>query len=101
MPGKEAYRRSMKRAFAKETRLKAKAMKREQKRGKLSNGGEAGERYGQRQDRASWGILSVPLDMTTIEDRVKGFIDVWEKRKTGELPPIDMRVTCQSYVVSR
>lgn len=41
MPGKEAYRRSMERAFAKETRLKAKAMKREQKRGKLSNGGEA------------------------------------------------------------
>jgi hypothetical protein len=41
MPGKEAYRRSMERAFAKGTRLKAKAMKREQKRGKLSNGGEA------------------------------------------------------------
>lgn len=34
--------------------------------------------------------------MTTIEDRVKGFVLVWEKRKAGELPPVDMRVTCQS-----
>lgn len=41
-------------------------------------------------------ILGVLLDMTTIEDRVKGFIEIWEKRKTGELPPVDMRVTCQS-----
>jgi hypothetical protein len=34
--------------------------------------------------------------MGSVEDRVKGFIEVWERRKAGELPPVDMRVTCQS-----
>lgn len=34
--------------------------------------------------------------MIGIDQRVKGFLEIWEKRKAGELPPIDMRVTCQS-----
>ena len=34
--------------------------------------------------------------MVGIEDRVKGFLETWEKRKAGELLPVDMRVTCQS-----
>jgi hypothetical protein len=41
-------------------------------------------------------ILRINFDMGSVEERVKGFIEVWEKRKTGELPPADMRVTCQS-----
>lgn len=34
--------------------------------------------------------------MASIQQRVKGFIETWEKRKRGELPPPDLRVTCQS-----
>jgi hypothetical protein len=34
--------------------------------------------------------------MATVEERVKEFIETWEKRKSGELPPIDMRISCQS-----
>lgn len=37
--------------------------------------------------------------MIGIDQRVKGFIEVWEKRKAGGLPPIDMRVTCQFFGV--
>lgn len=33
--------------------------------------------------------------MGNVEDRVKDFIEVWEKRKAGELRAPDMRVTCQ------
>lgn len=29
-----------------------------------------------------------------IENRVRVFVEVWEKRKAGELPPPDLRVTC-------
>jgi len=34
--------------------------------------------------------------MGTIEERVREFVLTWEKRRSGELPPIDMRITCQS-----
>ena len=34
--------------------------------------------------------------MATVEERVKEFVETWEKRKSGELPPIDMRINCQS-----
>jgi len=34
--------------------------------------------------------------MTGIEDRVKEFLDTWEKRRTGELPGADMSVICES-----
>jgi len=34
--------------------------------------------------------------MTGIEDRVKEFLDTWEKRRTGELPGVDMSVICES-----
>jgi hypothetical protein len=34
--------------------------------------------------------------MATVEERVKEFIEIWEKRESGELPPIDMRISCQS-----
>lgn len=32
--------------------------------------------------------------MTSIDGRVKGFIDTWEKRKSGELPMPDSTVLC-------
>ena len=32
--------------------------------------------------------------MTGIEEPVREFLSTWQKRKAGELPPIDMRVTC-------
>jgi hypothetical protein len=31
-----------------------------------------------------------------IEAKIKTFLEVWEKRKTGELSPVDMRLTYQS-----
>lgn len=34
--------------------------------------------------------------MASLDERVMGFISDWEKRKTGELPAPDLRVTCQS-----
>jgi formylmethanofuran dehydrogenase subunit E len=34
--------------------------------------------------------------MGIIDERVKNFLQVWAKRKAGELPAIDMRVTCES-----
>jgi hypothetical protein len=34
--------------------------------------------------------------MTSLEQRVKGFLETWAKRKTGELPPIDLSVNCSS-----
>ncbi len=33
--------------------------------------------------------------MAGIAERVKGFIEVWEKRKAGELPQPDLRMNCQ------
>jgi hypothetical protein len=32
--------------------------------------------------------------MGIIEERVKGFLETWEKRKTGELPSPDLSVRC-------
>ncbi len=37
------------------------------------------------------GLFSVP----GIEDRVRGFLEAWAKRKAGELPAIDLTVSCQ------
>ncbi len=34
--------------------------------------------------------------MAGIDERVRGFVDVWERRKSGELSALDMRVICQS-----
>ena len=31
-----------------------------------------------------------------IGERVEEFVRTWEKRRLGTLPPIDMRVACQS-----
>jgi hypothetical protein len=36
------------------------------------------------------------LNMAVMQERVEQFIEVWKKRKAGELPAIDMRVGCQS-----
>ena len=33
--------------------------------------------------------------MATIQDRVKVFVETWERRRSGELPPVDLRVTCE------
>lgn len=34
--------------------------------------------------------------MAGIEDRVKGFIETWEKRKSGEIPSPDLTVSCSA-----
>ncbi len=34
--------------------------------------------------------------MPGIQERVEGFIKTWERRKAGELPAVDMRVSCGS-----
>ena len=33
--------------------------------------------------------------MTTIDDRIKGFLKIWEDRKSGILPPVDLVCHCQ------
>jgi len=32
--------------------------------------------------------------MTTREEVVKEFLDTWAKRRSGALPPVDLRVSC-------
>ena len=34
--------------------------------------------------------------MGGIEEQVRDFLETWAKRKVGELPAIDMRVTCEA-----
>jgi len=37
--------------------------------------------------------------MTSIEGRVKGFVDVWQKRRSGELPMPDSTILCSKCAV--